>query len=261
MGMAAQAMGHSVGTGGEIQATEWLRRSERHLELVGAAQDARSIRVLLDVQLALAGDPEAERRLHETAASGQAEEVDTAQASLGLAQLAWQRKNYDEALGHADAVIRAVAEPTSPAPPPRIMFLVAAAVLHLRVAEARATPGAEARAVDILTHARQEVLSANDSPLLGGWALGGAELAAFRGDDTGARELWALGIRAGANVSRLFPQGHGERLTACLGDEQDREPLLAASRGRPIAATNARLRELMGALLRPSSGTPGAPAA
>jgi hypothetical protein len=37
--------------------------------------------------------------------------------------------------------------------------------------------------------------------------------------------------------------------------------LLAASRGRPVAATNIRIRELMEALLRPSSGTHGAPAA
>jgi predicted ATPase/DNA-binding SARP family transcriptional activator len=261
MGMAAQGVGHLVGAGGDIQASEWLRRSERHLELVGAAQDARSIRVLLDVQLALAGDLDAERRLLETAASGQAQEVDVAQASLGLAQLAWQREDYDEVLRHADAVIRAMAEPVNPLPPPRIMFRVAAAVLHLRVAEARPAPGTDALAVGILTYARQELTPANDSALLGAWALGGAELAAFRGDAAGARELWALGMRLGANVSRLFPQGHGRRLTAALGVEEDREPLLAASRGRPVAATNIRIRELMDALLRPSSGTHGAPAA
>lgn len=34
--------------------------------------------------------------------------------------------------------------------------------------------------------------------------MGGAELAAFRGDAATVRELWALGMRVDANASRLF---------------------------------------------------------
>jgi predicted ATPase len=254
MGMAAQVLGYASDTDRAVSAGEWLRRSERHMELVGAVQDARSIRVVLDVQMALAGDPDAEVRLREAAASDQIEEFDTAQAQLGLAHLAWQREQYDEALGYTDAVARTMAV-AGAGPPPQlgVMIRVALAVLRLRVAEARPTPGAAANAdaqtVEVLTSARGEVLSAHDNPVLGVWALGGAELAAFRGDSELARELWALGIRFGANAGRLFPQRHGERLAAALGDEVDREPLRAALRKRSVAVITARIRELMDDLL------------
>ena len=253
MGMAAQAVGHSNQAGPDALAGEWLRRSERHLELVGAAQDARSIRVLLDVQLALAGDPEAERRLRELTGSAEADEMDLAQAGLGLAQLAWQRGHYDEAGEHADAVLRALADASPLGPQPWIMFRVAVAVIHLRIAEARQSPAAaavaDARAAEVLTLARDEVLSAHDSPLLGAWALGGAEIAAFRGDVPVTRELWALGTRIGANVGRLFPRGDGERLAAALGAEEDRKPLLAGTRELRPSAAIARIRTLMDQLL------------
>ncbi|MEK8106073.1 hypothetical protein NKG94_14565 [Micromonospora sp. M12] len=61
--MAAGAVGQFLVPGGDARSSEWLTRSVQHMELVGAAQDARSIRVRLDAQLALAGDAEAERRL------------------------------------------------------------------------------------------------------------------------------------------------------------------------------------------------------
>jgi hypothetical protein len=62
MAIAAQAVGRWFSARGGPQATDWLARSVRHMELLGAAQDARSIRVLLDVQRALAGDADAEHR-------------------------------------------------------------------------------------------------------------------------------------------------------------------------------------------------------
>ena len=254
MGMAAQAVGHSTIAGSDAASYEWLRRSERHLELVGAAQDARSVRVVLDAQLALAGDAEAEARLIETAATDQLDEMDAGQANLGLAQLAWQREDYDEALAHAEAVMRALPKIDGPGPPqPRIIFGVAVAVIYLRVAEARPTPAAtaaaDARAVEVLRAAREDVFTAHDSPLLGAWALGGAELAAFRGDAAATRALWALGMRVGASVSRIFPQGRGERLAAALGDQDSRAPLLAGTRDLALPVVTARIREMMDDLL------------
>jgi predicted ATPase/DNA-binding SARP family transcriptional activator len=265
MAMAAQVVGHSASSPGDARSSEWLARSVRHMELIGAAQDARSIRVLLDVQLALAGDPDAERRLRDTATSGQAEGIDVAQAYLGLSHLAWHRKRYDEALACADAVARIVAASADPVPQPRIVYRVAVAVLYLWLAEARSAAGddtgADGQAVALLRAARYEALASYDNPVVGAWALGGAELAAFRGDDVSARELWALGMRIGANVTSLFPPGGSELLAAALGEEEQRKQLLSAWHGRPVAAAGTRIRELMDGLLKPSSGTPAAPAA
>ncbi|RKR88126.1 putative ATPase [Micromonospora pisi] len=251
MAMAAQAVGHSITPRGNARATEWLARGVRHMDLVGATQDARSIRVLLDAQLALTGDPEAERRLRETAAPGQAEEFDAAQACLGLAHLAWQRERYDEALAHADAATRVVAGSTSPPPQPRIMFRVAVAVLYLRVASVRPTSGeaADAHAAALLTLARDEAVSSKDLPVIGAWALGGAELAAYRGDVPTTLELWALGTRIGTNIGMLLPPGESERLTAALGDEERREPKVAALRAQPPASVVARIQQVMDDLL------------
>jgi predicted ATPase/DNA-binding SARP family transcriptional activator len=266
MGMAAQAVGHLDSRVADEVAGEWLRRSQHHLELVGAAQDARSIRVVLDVQLAMTGDAEAEARLHEVAVSDQYEETDVCQATLGLALLALRRGEPDQALAYGDATIVAAARFSSPrSSQMRILFQVTVAVIQLRVAEARpgavGTAAAQARAVEMLRIARDDVLAGHDSQMIGAWAMGGAELAVFRGDLAVTRRLWALGMRAGATLSRLFPQGRGERLSAALGTEEDREPLLAATRGIPIVKVNAQISELMDDLLRPSSGTPAAPAA
>ena len=252
MGIAAQVVGHAIGAVGDTTAEDWLRRGERHLELVGAAQDARSIRVMLDVQLALAGDPEAESRLRELTGLGQLEEMDAAQANLGLAQLAWQRGRYGEAGEHADTVIRLLNDASPVGPQPWIMFRIACAVIHLRIAEVRSTPAGpiDIRAAGILTRVRDQVLTAHDGPLLGAWALGGAELAAFCGDIAASRTLWALGMRSGANVSRLFPPGNSERLTTALGTEEDRKPLLADARELRPAEVNARIRTLMDKLLK-----------
>ncbi|MEV4658704.1 BTAD domain-containing putative transcriptional regulator [Micromonospora sp. NPDC049301] len=251
MAMAAGGAGQFFSLRGDARSAEWLARSVRHMDLIGAAQDARSIRVLLDVQLALTGDAEAERRLGETAAPGQAEEVDTAQARLGLAHLAWQRERYDEALAHADRVVRTLAGWVGPPPQPRVVLRVAVSVLYLRVEQARPTSpeDADARAATLLTLARDDALSSKDLPVIGAWALGGAELAAHRSDVATARELSVLGMRIGTNIGALFPPGSGERLIAALGDEEQREPLLAAWRERPVAATVARIRELMDDLL------------
>ncbi|MET8043621.1 BTAD domain-containing putative transcriptional regulator [Micromonospora sp. NPDC005215] len=251
MAMAAGAVGQFLVPGEASRSAEWLARSVRHMELIGATQDARSIRVRLDVQLALAGDRDAERRLVETAAPGEAEAVDAAVACLGLAHLAWQRERYDEAEAYGDVVVRILAGWTGPPPQPRAMLRVAAAVLHLRVAQVRPVlaENADARVVAALVLARDEALSSNDLPVIGAWAQGGAELAAHRGDVEAARELFALATRAGTHAGTFFPPGDAERLDAALGDEEQREPLLAVWRERSVAAAVARIREVMNDLL------------
>ncbi|MGC4861877.1 BTAD domain-containing putative transcriptional regulator [Micromonospora sp. DT68] len=251
MAMAAGAVGQFLIPAGEARSADWLARSVRHMELVGATQDARSIRVRLDMHLALSGDPEAARRLQETATSGQADQADVAQARLGLAHLAWLQGRYDEALAHAEEVSRTLAEWTGPPPQPRVMLRVGLAGLYLRIAEVRqaSTGDVDSQAVALLALARDDALASRDLPVIGAWALGGAELAAYRGDVGVARELAALATRLGSHVESFFPPGYGERLIATLGDEEQREPLLTAWRERPVAMATARIRELMGDLL------------
>ncbi|MFG1609553.1 BTAD domain-containing putative transcriptional regulator [Actinoplanes sp. NPDC049265] len=314
MGMAAHAAGHAAGR------EEWLRRSRQHMELLGAAEDAEATRVLLDTQLALAGDAEAGHRLRTTAAS---DEPDAAQARLGLAELSLHHDRPDEALTHAEALISTTRDPA---------FRIAQAVILLWIAAARPAPSDPAapnqiataqpapsdptaqdqiataqpatsnpaaqdqiataqpatsnpaapnqvaagqpapsdpaardqiatarpvpsdlgaRAADALRLARAEVLAAHDRPLLGAWAMGGAELAAFHGDAATARELWAMGTRAGATISRFFPQGRGARLAAALGDDATREPPLAEAARLTGAALHTRITARMDALLVP----------
>jgi hypothetical protein len=222
------------------------------MDLIGATQDARSIRVLLDVQLALAGDRDAERRLRDAATSEQLQEIDATQAYLGLAHLAYQRERYAEALAYAREVVWTTDRFTDPLPQPqpRIMFRVAVAILYLWLAQAWPDSGdATERAVELLRLAGAEVRAAHDSPVYGAWAMAGAELAAHRGAEETARELRALGIRSGATVSNLFPPGDGKRLAALHREEEQGESSLSAWRERPFAAANARIAELMTALL------------
>ncbi|MEU0548682.1 BTAD domain-containing putative transcriptional regulator [Micromonospora sp. NPDC005979] len=251
MAMAAGAVGQFLLPGREERSAEWLTLSLRHMEMIGAQQDARSVRVRLDVHLALNGEEEAERRLAELVGSGQAEQVDVAQALLGLAQLAWRRERYDEALARADEVSRILVDWTGPPPQPRVMLRTAAAVLYLRVAHARRDTGgaADARAASLLSAARDDALTSRDLPVIGAWASGGAELAASRGDVETARELFAIARRIGTHMEMFLPAGQGEQLIAALGDESRREQLLAAWRERPVAVAVARIRALMDDLL------------
>lgn len=251
MAMAAGAVGQFLVPGADARSAEWPTRSVKHMELVGAVQDARSIRLRLDVQLALTGDADAERRLGETARPGQAEQMDAAQALLGLAHLAWQRGRYDEALAHIDEMTRILAGWAGPQPQPRVMLRAAAAVLCLRVAQARPVPGNDVavQAAAMLSLTRDDALTSRDLPVIGAWASGGAEFAAYRGDADTARELSVLAKRIGTHIEMFFPTGSSERLNAILGDEEEREPLLTVWRERPPAAAISRIRELMDDLL------------
>ncbi|MEV4637658.1 BTAD domain-containing putative transcriptional regulator [Actinoplanes sp. NPDC049548] len=248
MAMTAQAVGHSYSARRDVSVT-WLARSVRHMDLVGAAQDARSIRVVLDARLALDGDADAERRLRATAMSPQADPGDAAQAHLGLAHLAWERGDHATTLAYTDAVVRLATDVSTPMPDPRVMFRVAAAMLYLTVAADHPVERADASAAGLLAQVRAETVASHDIPLSGAWALGGAALAAYRGDDDRARELWALATRAGGATSMLVPPGYGGRLTAALGDEDRRRALLDGLQGTPAAAIVVRIRELMDRVL------------
>ncbi|MEK8106071.1 hypothetical protein NKG94_14555 [Micromonospora sp. M12] len=100
----------------------------------------------------------------------------------------------------------------------------------------------------MLALVRDDALTSRDLPVIGAWASGGAELAAYRGRRR-RRELSALAKRIGSQIEMFFPSENGERLSAILGDEEQREPLLAAWRERPAAAVVSRIRELMDGLL------------
>ena len=56
-------------------------------------------------------------------------------------------------------------------------------------------------------------------------------------------------MRVGANVSRLFLQGRGERLAAALGDRESREPLLAEAGVLSMPAVSSRISALMDDLM------------
>jgi hypothetical protein len=212
MGMTAQGIGNSPAARAAGTSVEWLTRSVRHMELIGAAQDARSVQVLLDTQLALAGDAGAEKRLRAATETEPAEDWDHAQAYLGLANLAWQRRDREAVLRYAGEIAPATAGLTDSPPQQRAFLLIAAAILHLAAA-------AEGAAASLLAQVRDDI-DPHDIPSLGAWAIGGALLARERGDQTSAGELWALGRRSGAALTTMFAPASFAEWTASLGDQQ-----------------------------------------
>ncbi|WP_432824971.1 BTAD domain-containing putative transcriptional regulator [Dactylosporangium sp. CA-092794] len=241
MGMAAQAIGTQGGPG----ATEWLRRGAWHMEQLGAADDAGSILVQVDVQLALAGDDAAAERLREVIRSPRPARrgplvMDTAQAHLGLAEHAWLRGRPGETVAEGELAAATADAVGRQWPQMRIVFAVAAAVLRLR---ATGSAGA-GRATELLDGVWDEAISSMDIPVLGSWALGVAVLAAHRGEADAAGELWALGERCGANVIHLLSHDRDARLEQVLGGAEERAARLDAWLGRPMTEVTDRLREL-----------------
>ena len=211
MGMAAQGVAQWSATYGSPDAVTWLERGVHHLELVGAAQDASSLRVLLDVQRAVDGVADGLAALHDVVASPQAEPMDRAQAQLGLGLVALLHHDQRAAVDHARAAVRTVAtSPTADAPQARIVFRVAAAVLLVQAGleepDAQRRAAIDTHVVEVLCSAADEVAETSDVPVIGSYALGAAELAAWRGDDETATELWALGTRLGANLASVALQ-------------------------------------------------------
>jgi predicted ATPase/DNA-binding SARP family transcriptional activator len=248
MGMAAQMIGAQ--TTGDERSSEWLRRGALHMELLGAADDAGSIRVLLDAQLAERGDDEAAERLLEMVRAAPSlpppagmQIMDTAQAHLGLAHHAWLRRRPDDAVAHAERAAAIAEEVGTPVPQFRIVFNVAAAAFNLRAGGRAGAP----RAGRLLADVRAEALGALDVPALGAWALSGAALAAHLGDEAGARELWALGVRCSANPAQLFEPGADPVLDAALGRTGDEPggPGPEAWRERPMTEVTDRIGALV----------------
>ncbi|WP_034649340.1 AAA family ATPase [Cellulomonas sp. HZM] len=265
MGMVAQGIGQWVAGRGSDDAETWLERGVHHLELIGATQDARSVRVLLDVERAGRGDADARARIEELAREAP-DLQDGAQARLGLALIAWSDGRLDDAVRFADGAAALVDSAGVHAFQARVGFLVAAAVMHLRVAGSTtglttststasgvpAGPDAAAlvrRAETLLRTAQGEGMSSTDLPVLGSFLLGCAELAAARQQDDLARDLCALGYRVGANLARLFQTELGGRLDEIVGDDAARLELAAPLRElRPVEIA-ARARGLVAQVL------------
>ncbi|GAA4250032.1 BTAD domain-containing putative transcriptional regulator [Dactylosporangium darangshiense] len=249
MGMAAQ----SIGSQGAPGAAEWLRRGAAHMELLGAAEDAGSIRILLDVQLAHAGDDDAAARLRAVVEAPVPDPpphgmqvMDAAQAHLGLAQHAWMRGRPADAVEHAERANAIANKSPAPVPQARVVFGVAAGVLRLR---AFGAAGAS-RAGQLLAETRDEAFAGHDVPALGSWALAAATLAAHLGEPAEAKELWALGERCGANLMQLFDNGVDARLESVLGGADERAERAAAWRERPVTEITDRIRELADKVLQ-----------
>lgn len=251
MGMAAQGVATRLATAGRPGGLEWLRRGAAHLAVVGATADAQSLQVQLDAQLALAGDEPAAKRLAHTATDAGTEPMNIVIARIGLAELAIRRGRYAEALEHIEAVAR-----SGPAWPPgqgTVVAQSAAAVLRLWAVDIAPSPddvvAADRYAVAQLQASRFDAFATGDLPTLAAWALAGAELAAHRGCDDVARELWAVAVRLGARVVYPFQEGHHPRLSRALGDHEQREALLGPWRSSSVPAVIARVRELMAEVL------------
>ncbi|WP_041574224.1 BTAD domain-containing putative transcriptional regulator [Cellulomonas gilvus] len=264
MGMTAQAVAQwSARLGGEDVMT-WLERAIEHLELVGALLDARSLRLLLDVQHALTGQEDRLEALRELAAAPHLEPMDRAQALLGLGQVLLGRRERDEAAQHVLRAVDQLGDDEGGAPQSRTVLRVAAAVLLLHAAVPDGWPDepggvtgvagmspddVQARVVEIVTPTAADVARMRDMPVIGAYALGTAELAAFRGDAATAAELWSLGTRLGATIawitSSLDPETSltvrltGPAATARVGD----------LRALPIQQVTARIETIVNDVL------------
>ncbi|MET7419236.1 BTAD domain-containing putative transcriptional regulator [Dactylosporangium sp. NPDC005555] len=228
MGAAAQ----SIGTRGGPGAHEWLRHSERHMDLLGAELDLGAIRVMLDARAAFEGDDTAVGRLRAVTRSPDAQDADIGLAHLVLGQLALSRGDQDVAAAHAARVLAVVEGTTVGVAQARVLYRSAVAVMFLRI-------GAVDRAAQLLLQARDEALTAYDIPVIGAWALAGGALAAHRGDPA-AGELWTIGLRIGGNAEHLFPDGSGA--LAPVADSWKWHE-------RPVTEATDRVRALMSDLL------------
>ncbi|GEL94017.1 AfsR/SARP family transcriptional regulator [Cellulomonas composti] len=249
MGMAAQGVAQWSASRGDPGAAEWVRRGVHHLELVGAVQDARSLRVLLDVQQALLGEPDAIEALRELVA-GQGDPLDAIQALIGLGRVALRDGDTELARADAREAAARASHERQAVPQARVVYAVAACGLLLQAsvdesADVRAATDAEVR--NLLIGARADVEGMSDMPVVGSWALGGAELAASRGDVPAATELWALGLRFGANLAALsFELGAVPSLGDTLVDATER---VAELRSLTVAEVSALIQAGMAELL------------
>lgn len=246
MGMAAQGVAQWTAAHAETGAVEWLERGVRHLELVGAAQDARSLRVVLDVQRALEGSADAVDALRETARAPRADDSDVTQALLGLAMVALARGDRATAVARALEAADRVEANTDPVAQARVVFRVSAVVVLLQATPTAQTgPTArdevEGHVRRVLARAAADVGTLADIPVIGSFALGCAELAAWRGDVDEATELWALGRRTGANLANAALQLGQPLSIAARAAGEDGERRIEELRALPAAEIQRRI--------------------
>ncbi|MFI2753763.1 BTAD domain-containing putative transcriptional regulator [Cellulomonas sp. P22] len=221
MGFTALAASRLPTRPGTPAVEVWLRRAAENLDLVGAHQDARSARLMLEVRRAIAGAPDARAALEAAAATTTDPDV-RASAELGLAVIAADESRWPEAVAHADRALGAVRVTHGTMGQTEVLYEVVAAVIRLHA-------GLDTDA--LLADALERALPLHDVPALAlvGFAL--ATQANLSGDVDGGRELWAVCSRIGVNLSYL------------LGDDLA-DKLLAAPRGPEAEAALARARAL-----------------
>ncbi|CAN5348474.1 hypothetical protein BH11ACT1_BH11ACT1_15570 [soil metagenome] len=240
MAMAAQGLGLWKSGRGGGDHDRWLTVAQENFELVGAAQDARSIAVVRVVNAAVRGDLDARPALEEVVVSGTHDVGARAQALSGLAALDAAAGRWDDAIARADQAVALTGESPWGAPQARVLYEGAAAVTRIRSGR----PDAVREGVVLLDGALPGALATRDVPVVSTIALGYAELAAYRGDVARARELWSLAVRLGSHTALLFGAPTGA-LARALGDDASWARRRAQAEALTSAEANARLTALL----------------
>ena len=236
MAMAAQTLGQWHSGRGAPEAELWLTRAEEHLTNLGALQDARSLTVVRAVDLAISGDASARATLERTVASRSVDGATRSHALLGLSALAATEGAWDDAIELADAAVDASASAWTVAPQARVLYRIGAAMVRIYAGRDGAT---------ILASALTDAVTSRDAPILGILGLAHAELAARRGDEDQARELWALSTRLGAYLWMTLGHLDAAVLPRALGDAAAQAELRARADRLDSATAVARLTALL----------------
>ncbi len=132
MAIAARGLGLWESGPGGTGPDRWLIVAQENFELVGAAQDARSIAVARVVKAAVRGDFDARPALEEVVISGAHDVSTRAQALSGLAALDAVSGRWDEAIARADQAVTLASETGSGSPHARVLYQAAAALMRIR---------------------------------------------------------------------------------------------------------------------------------
>ncbi|NMM31340.1 MAG: transcriptional regulator, partial [Cellulomonas sp.] len=235
MAIAARGLGLWESGPGGTDPDRWLIVAQENFELVGAAQDARSIAVARVVNAAVRGDLDARPALEEVVISGAHDVSTRAQALSGLAALDAVSGRWDEAIVRADQAVALASESGSGAPQARVIYQGAAALMRIRSGR----PDAVREGSLLLARALPDALATRDVPVMSAVALGYAELAAYLGEAERAREIWSLAMRLGSHTAMVLGTPDGA-LAAALGDDASRVALRAQADALTSAEAPAR---------------------